>query len=141
MYISYGEYLSLGGVELDDTTFGEYEFQAETVINYVTFDRLLNEEVIPMPVKRVITMIIKRLKRKDDSLNMGASTTGVTSGVAYDIKSQSNDGVSVTYQSMPAELLCELCDKDIQYLVKKYLSSCRTADGRSLLYRGLYPGE
>ena len=42
MYLTYAEYTNMGGT-LSETTFNDYEFRAEALINYATFNRLAND--------------------------------------------------------------------------------------------------
>ena len=93
-----------------------------------------------------------RLKYLEESL-IGASLgdTGQavgTSGIAWTkeagITQESNDGVSVSYNTLSAgELLAYLNGQKTKGdLVRQYLESIVINDlGRRILYRGVYPGE
>lgn len=140
MYLTYDEYCAFGGT-LEDPAFAQFEFEAEAIVDYVTFNRLVNEEEIPDKVKQLIFYIIGIAQKKGDSMSLGG-IVGMTpsSGGRY-VTSQSNDGVSISYNGMPAAELYALCDKDIQASINTYLHGIRNSLGRKLLYRGLYPGE
>jgi len=138
MYLTYEEYKALGGT-LDETTFNDYEFRAEALVNYATFNRLAKDAVIPDKVKRVIKYIIDLVQKKADALSLGNSSDSA-SGTAY-ITSQSNDGVSVSYNGMASTDVFNLCDEEIQSAIQLYLYGVMNEAGRFLLYRGLYKGE
>ena len=57
------------------------------------------------------------------------------------ISSQSNDGVSVSYNVLSASEAYKLCEDEVGNTVKRYLNDVTNELGRKLLYRGLYPGE
>lgn len=138
MYLTYEEYKALGGT-LDETTFNDYEFRAEALVNYATFNRLAKDAVIPDKVKRVIKYIIDLVQKKADALSLGNSSDSA-SGTTY-ITSQSNDGVSVSYNGMASTDVFNLCDEEIQSAIQLYLYGVMNEAGRFLLYRGLYKGE
>ena len=80
------------------------------------------------------------LQKKAEALSLGGTTAKAESdGTA--IKSQSNDGVSITYNSMSSYELFKACETDALAAIDKYLNGVMNELGRKLLYRGLYPGE
>lgn len=137
MYLTYDEYTGYGGT-LDDATFSNLAFGAERTIDYATFNRLREESVIPEEVKRLMFVLINNAHKQEEALNLGSSQNG-TSG-KY-ITSQSNDGVSVTYNGMATLDLYTLCEKENSQLIQKYLAGVKDSKNRLLLYRGLYRGE
>lgn len=138
MYLTYDEYIGFGGT-LDDSTFNDLAFGAEVTINYATFNRLVGETVIPKAVKRLMAHLIEMAHKKADAMSLGhGSEDG--SGSKY-VTSQSNDGVSVSYNGMASTDLYALCEKDVQTSIKTYLYGLKNSKGYNLLYRGLYPGE
>lgn len=139
MYLTYEEYIEMGGT-LEEATFDDYEFRAEALVNYVTFNRLANDAVIPDKVKRVIKYIIDMVQKKADALSLGNGENSSESGSVY-ITSQSNDGVSVSYNGMASTDVFSLCDDEIQSAIQVYLYGVMNEAGRYLLYRGLYKGE
>lgn len=136
MYLTYDEYVGYGG-NLDSSTFGNFAFQAESIIDYITFNRLSDESDIPEKVKRLMVYIIDIAHKKEESLNLGQSADV---GTSY-IKSQSNDGVSVTYNGMQSVDVFESCEKEILQAIKQYLTGVKNSKNQLLLYRGLYRGE
>ena len=139
MYLSYAEYTEMGGT-LSETEFHDYEFRAEAIINYATFNRLTGDTNIPDKVKKLVKYIIDMVQKKADSLNLGKGANSSQSGNIY-ITSQSNDGVSASYNGMASTDVFSLCDDEIQSAVRLYLYGVMNEAGRYLLYRGLYTGE
>lgn len=153
-YLTYSDYREYGGT-LDETTFDEFEFEAETIINWYTFDRLKDDTEFPEAVKRCMMKLIQLAKLRADALVLGSQTTTVideTSGsvttitTSAAIASQSNDGVSVRYNTVSAsEIFNSLSSKDagneIEGIVQRYLQGVVNSLGRKVLYRGLYPDE
>jgi hypothetical protein len=140
MYLTFEEYQQNGGT-LSATTFNNFEFEAEALINYRTFNRLKNVEVIPDEVKRLTRYLIDLAQKKADSLSLGNAGDTTTSNAGSYIKSQSNDGVSITYGGMSSTDLYRVCSAEANQAIDRYLVDVTDALGRKLLYRGLYPGE
>ena len=153
MYLSYADYQNMGGT-LDETTFNEFEFEAECIVNWYTFNRLKNEVEYPAELSRCMFALIKLAKLKADAMLMGAQTTTVIDGEGHStttvlsptIQSQSNDGVSTSYNTVSAsEVFGNLSAMkrggEIENLVQLYLNGVVNSLGHKLLYRGLYPDE
>jgi hypothetical protein len=136
MYLTYDEYFSMGGT-LDEINFTRLEFQAEAQINYATFGRLKNDKVIPEEVKRLTLYLIDLMEKKAAALSLGKGSTGTEAHIT----SQSNDGVSISYNGMAPSDLIELGRVDSINAIKSYLEGVTNEAGHKLLYRGLYPGE
>ena len=134
MYLTYPDYTSYGGA-LDERTFLQYLFSAEAYLNYVTFGRLKKDKVIPEEVKICLFTMISLMDIRNTSI------TGLNADGSASIRSQSNDGVSITYNTMDANVLLESCKKELRQAVKEYLDGVKNEAGRLLLYRGLYEGE
>jgi hypothetical protein len=140
MYLTYEEYAKNGGT-LDATTFENFEFEAATIINYRTFNRLKGIVEVPEEVKRLTKYLIDLAQKKADSLSLGNAGDTTTSNAGSYIKSQSNDGVSITYGGMSSVDLYKMCEVDALKAIDRYLVDVTDALGRKVLYRGLYPGE
>ena len=139
MYLTYAEYQEMGGT-LDEATFNDYEFEAEALINWYTFNRLKNDTTFPTEVKRLMKYLISLAQQKANLLGASGSGSAVdTNGAA--IASQSNDGVSISYNVLSASQLMESFNGSEDETIKKYLQGVTNEAGRKLLYRGLYPGE
>ena len=140
MYLTYDEYTEMGGT-LDETAFIDLEYEARTYIDWVTFNRLWGEEKIPDRVKECEYHILKLIQNKLEALTPLAGSDSDLEGVEKTISSQSNDGVSISYNVLSAKDIIESSDKELQKLVTRYLQGIRNSLGYKLLYRGIYPGE
>lgn len=141
MYLTYDEYLAFGGT-LDETAFDNLEFEARTVIDWWTYNRLQNEEEYPEAVKRCMYKLITIIAMKQQAqLLDGTNTSNINTAVNAGIIQQSNDGVSTTYNVMSAGEVIAQSDETIKATVRMYLQNVRNSLGRKVLYRGLYPGE
>nr|DAG18787.1 MAG TPA: Head Tail Connector Protein [Caudoviricetes sp.] len=140
MYLTYDEYKKFGGT-LEESTFTDFEIRAEMKVNYYTFNRLINDTKIPSNVKRLMYILIDLLQKQDEALSLGQNVGSSSDTSALYIKSQSNDGVSTTYNSMDSNNVFAMCDQKIKSNIETYLQGVMNEAGRKLLYRGLYPGE
>lgn len=138
MYLSYAEYQAMGGT-LDEATFDDYSFEAEAKINWYTFNRLKKDTTFPEEVKRCEYRLIKLLQDMAKATADGADTDGT--GLVAGIASQSNDGVSVSYNTLSAKDMLETAEAQIQKTIDQYLSYVTNELGKKLLYRGMYPDE
>lgn len=152
MYLTYAEYQSMGGT-LDEATFADFEFEAECLVNWFTFNRLKTETTYPEELPRCMYALIKLAKLKADAMTLGSQTTSVTEGGVTTtvtsnatIASQSNDGVSISYNSVSASEVFNKLNamqkgSEFETTVQLYLNGVKDSLGRKLLYRGLYPNE
>lgn len=148
MYLSYPEYEEYGGT-LDEATFRDLEFDAETEINWYTFNRLKRDEwksiLETEELKRCVYQLI-RLKQMETEL-LASSAGGAGWGIGWTkeagITQESNDGVTTKYNTVSAGDLMAYFNggKTKADLVNKYLNGVLNELGRSILYRGVYPGE
>lgn len=139
MYLSYDEYTNYGGT-LDETTYNEFAFEAEAIVDFYTFNRLKNDTDICEPVKRLIFALIDIAKKKEATLALGVSSSSTAANDVY-ITRQANDGVDTTYNSMSASNLYQLCKQETSRTIQRYLANVVNQAGHKVLYRGLYPGE
>ncbi len=148
MYLTYSEYMDLGG-QLDETSFTDLEYDAESTINWYTFNRLFKDEwkfALETPqLKRCMYQLIK-LKQLEDALIMtgvGGALGGVGWSKEAGIVKESNDGVTTEYNLLSSGDLLAYANgtKPKKELIDRYLGSIINDLGRRLLYRGLYPGE
>ena len=138
MYLTYAEYKTMGGT-LDEATFNDLEFEAEALVNWYTFNRLKEDTSFPSEVKRLMKYLIDLAEKKANLLGASSSASLESSGAA--IASQSNDGVSISYNVLNAAQLMESLKGQEDGAINKYLQGVMNEAGRKLLYRGLYPGE
>lgn len=139
MYLTYEEYQNMGGT-LDSTSYENFEFEAEALINWYTFNRLKNDVTFPEAVKRLMKYLIDLAQERAQLLTAGGSGDSENSTGAA-IASQSNDGVSVSYNVMSAAQIMESLKGQESGAIQRYLQDVVNEAGRKLLYRGLYPGE
>lgn len=141
MYLTFTEYQNMGGT-LDETTFNEFEFEAEAIINWYTFNRLKKDTEYPAELGRCMFALIKMAQEKQAALVPGESVSGESvEGVGVTIASRSNDGVSISYNVMNAHDLFDTLKKEMEQTIKMYLNGVVNELGRKVLYKGFYPGE
>ena len=138
MYLTFAEYQSMGGT-LEETAFVNFEFEAESTINWYTFNRLANETEVSQNVKRLMFRLIDiaQLNHKAQALGQDAQTGTVNGAIA----SQSNDGFSTSYNVLSAASAIEVSASETKRLVNYYLRAEVNSLGQKLLYRGVYPNE
>ena len=139
MYLLYSEYVNMGGI-LEETLFNELEFEAETKVDWYTFNRLQKETQYPERLKRCMYALIKILYEVQQASLLGDDGSG-DSSITAAVASQSNDGVSISYNVLNAKDVVEQSDKKIESAIQQYLQGVMNSLGQKLLYRGLYPGE
>ena len=140
MYLTYEAYTNMGGT-LDETTFNEYEFTAESLIDWYTFNRLQKETEYPDKLSRLMYELIKYIQMREDALNNNITDSegNIKTG---GITRQSNDGVTTEFNITSAAYLTEyFSDKKLGDMIKKCLNGVKNSLGQKLLYRGIYPGE
>ena len=141
MYLTFDEYTIMGGT-LPETDFNFLAFDADTFIDWYTFNRLhdLTPDDIPERVKQCEFFLIKLIQAKMDLLTpQSASGNGINANAQ--IMSMSNDGVSTEYSVLHADEIYHNSKTEIDEAIKRYLNGVKDSLGRKLLYRGLYPGE
>ena len=139
MYLTYEEYQNMGGT-LDSTTFNDCEMEAETIVDWYTFNRLKNDTTYPEELKKCMYLLIKYINMQSQlsGIPMGGSNDRLVGG---SITSQSNDGVSVSYNVLSAQELKADTDSKIKQIIQSTLQTATNELGKKLLYRGLYPDE
>lgn len=124
-YLTFEEYQSYGG-QLDEPTFNREELKAQQKIDFITNNRLVNDTVIPEPVKIAIYEVMLLFKEKENYENPESqNVTGF-----------SNDGVSVTFENQSVKEYQESFDNRLSAKVKELLFGVSNEAGISLLYRG-----
>ena len=139
MYLTYAEYKAMGG-KLDEITFNDYEFEAEAKVNWYTFNRLKNDTVFPEEVKRCVYRLIKLIEDMNKASTIdgtGENSAGMVAGIA----SQSNDGVSISYNTLSAKDMLENAQAQVEATINQYLTYVTNELGKKVLYRGMYPDE
>ena len=136
MYLTYEEYQQMGGT-LDETAFNDLEFEAECVINYYTFNRLKKETSWGKEVKLCMMYLIKNIQIGRNALDGSASNDTSAKSIA----SQSNDGVSISYNVLSQADIVDEAKKQQETTIHRYLNGVVNSLGQLVLYRGLYPNE
>lgn len=77
----------------------------------------------------------------EPGLEQLAEIASVQKRVSATISSQSNDGVSISYNVMSARDAVEQLKEQISSTIRRYLEYVKNSKGRKVLYRGVYPGE
>jgi len=140
MYLTYDEYIQMGGEALEDTAYENLEFEARTQIDWWTFGRLKNETVQQEAVKRCMYKLIELLDKQQKVLMVDAvdEDGNIKAGL---MAHQSNDGVSSTYNVITGNMAVRVLKSQLDNTIKMYLQDVRDSLGRKVLYRGLYPNE
>ena len=128
-YLSYAEYIALGGSAMAEMPFNLLEFEARRQINIKTFNRLKDSENIPQEVKLCEYNLINNIKSFIDSTNSAISTGN--------IKSENTDGYSVSY--INAEDISNIVkskNDEIGDIISTYLLNV-IYNGEHLMYRGV----
>ncbi len=139
MYLTYDEYINMGGAEMEETAFQQIEFEARSIVDWWTFNRLQNQEEYPEAVKRCIFRLIQLINDRQKAMVVDSQTAdgSVKAGIA----SESNDGVSTSYNTLSAKDATDTLQKEIESTVRMYLTGVKNSLGYLLLYRGVYPNE
>lgn len=140
MYLSYTEYQNMGGT-LDETAFNDLAIEAESVIDWYTFNRLQKDTNYPEKLKQCMYKLIKMAQERQAAMSAGESSGDNTTETSAAIASRSNDGVSISYNVVSASEIFDKLKDEMGDTVKRYLNGVVNELGRKVLYRGLYPGE
>ena len=137
MYLTYVRYKGLGG-ELDETAFNEFEYEAENLVNHYTFNRLKKETEYPPELEKVMFSLIKIASFRQQAVGNSTNEDGTVNAL---ISSQSNDGVSISWNVMSASDVYEILKEKPVTIIRQGLDGVRDSLGHRLLYRGIYPDE
>lgn len=137
MFLTYAEYQAYGGTIDVQSTFNQLEFEAECMINYVTFNRLKNTTTFSENVKRCTFALISALQ----NMQAASSAGGLGSETSAAVASESNDGFSVSYNVTTADRVYDIAKEQVEGIIQKYLAYETDSLGRRLTYRGIYEDE
>ena len=140
MYLTFDEYQEFGGT-LEETAFDSLAFEAKTIIDWWTYDRLQNESEYSEAVKRCMYKLIDILSLRKQAQTLDNQIDDDGNVKKSGIMQESNDGVSTTYNLLSASEAIDMADEEFKTTIRMYLSNVRNSLGRKVLYRGLYPGE
>ena len=139
MYLTYDEYINMGGAEIAEAAFQQIEFEARSVIDWWTFNRLQKEESYPEAVKRCMFRLIQLITDKQKAMIVDAQSSDGT--IKAGIASESNDGVSTSYNTLSAKEAVDTMQKEVEETIRMFLTGVRNSLGHKVLYRGVYPDE
>lgn len=142
MYLTFSEYAAYGGT-LDETTFNDLEFEASAQVDWYTFGRLkkMDSSEYPESLKRCMYKLIQLLQAQGEVDGTGTPSSSSSSAGGVGVASQSNDGVSISYNILSAQSVVENVKAQSQKVINQYLSNVKDSLGRKVLYRGVYPDE
>ena len=140
MYLTYEDFISMGGTDLEETAYQQLEFEARAIIDWWTFNRLQKESEYPEAVKRCLFKLISLLADKQKAMVVDTASSENES-IKAGIASESNDGVSTSYNVLSAREAVDTLQRELEYTIKLYLTGVKNSLGRYLLYRGIYPNE
>lgn len=140
MYLSFDDYTDMGGTLEDEVAFEQFEFEARSIIDWWTFNRLQNEESYPEAVKRCMFRLIKLLQDKEIAMSPITDSSSDSTTQAGIIR-ESNDDVSAEYNTLSAKQSMDAVRTETKTLVSRYLQGVRNSLGHKVLYRGVYPDE
>lgn len=150
MYLTMSNYANYGRMllsEVKDSSFApiykSYERAAESVLNWYTFNRLKGDiDNLTTDDKESVfscmAELIDLIAIKQQASTLGNNLDG--SGNAAVI-SQSNDGVSVSFNALNASQIVENYSNETRQTITFYLSDVKNSKGQKVLYKGLYAGE
>lgn len=151
MYISYSAYCDLNPeTTITESEFGKYSFESENLIDWYTYNRLRNDfpktaeeyDAITdkddeyVAVQRCMAYLIGLMAQKEKANTLGVDTTN-----SAPIASQSNDGLSTSYNVVSAQQVLDNNKTEAKNVIMQSLSGIKNKAGYKVLYRGLYAGE
>lgn len=127
-YLTYEEYVNLGGSPFGEMPFNILEFEARRQIDIRTQNRLKNVSVIPDEVKMCTYKLINSINNYSNNENNASSNN---------IANESIDGYSVSYIS-PSEITSILKSKhsEIDDIIFTYLTNV-IVNNEHLVYLGV----
>lgn len=120
MYITYEEYKALGG-NAEEPLFNRMELQARLSVDKATYHSLKELETLP----ENLTSLMFELISLDEKNNVFSNS--------LQAKSESNNGISVTYDTISSEDL----ESEKGRLIRVYLDGVTGIDGNSIFYAGV----
>lgn len=140
MYLTYEQYKTMGGT-MEEPPFNDLEFEAESIVNWYTFNRLVKETEYPQNLTKLMFRLIQIGYLRQQAFAVGRSGDDVSVISNGAISSQSNDGYSTQFNVLQASDALKVSDNEIKSLIKFYLQGVTNSLGHKLLYRGVYPDE
>lgn len=130
-YLTYSDYIALGGSQMDTTPFNLLEFEARRKIDENTFNRLknLSYEEIPQEVKLCEYNLINSLKAYQQSISQSA--------INGHLKSENTDGYSVSYgTASDISTIVQSKNDELEDVIRTYLLGV-VVNGEHIMYCGV----
>lgn len=127
MYLTYNEYLGMGG-SVDENAFARLEAKARAHLDRITFGRLVNAEALPDSVKYCMFDLLNAASADESA---GAIAAG------REIAAMGNDGVSVTFASGATGNAAKTVSARYAAIVRTWLAHETDSHGIPLLYSGV----
>ncbi len=111
-YLTYSEYIALGGTAIGEMPFNLLEFEARRQIDVRTQERLKDSEEIPQEVKICEYALINALQ----------TYASASSSASKNVASENTDGYSISY--VTADKISELVkskNKEVDDIIRVYL--------------------
>jgi hypothetical protein len=124
-YITFDEYIALGGRQVPEDEFARWERKARRQLDYYTFNRVQSLTRIPAEVKEVLVEYIDKMYSKDVSGGSYSSASTYSNGVesftfSENASSQfSNELCKVAIDWLPTWLTA----RSVNFNVENYLQS------------------
>lgn len=135
MYLTYDEFKEMGGT-LENAKFRDLEREARLLVDEITFNRFRQDTEYPTELKECMYMLIRKQQTLDE-----LTTESTTPDAEAQITSQSNDGVSISYNVLSASDVYENTRAEMLSTIRAYLYGVRNQQGQRVTYRGIYPNE
>ena len=126
-YLTYTEYINLGGSEIGEMPFNLLEFESRRKIDVRTQNRLKNVDEIPQEVKLCDYKLI-------NSINSYLKTTETSNG---NIASENTDGYSISY--ITADRISEVVkskNEELDDIIRTYLLGV-VVNNEHIMYLGV----
>lgn len=123
-YLTYEDYKELGGT-LSEDAFSKYERKAQRYLDYLTFDRCKQLDIIPNEVREVLVEFIGMLVTMDTQKAAGDTITQYSNGVesfTYSFKTEEDmkkEMSNVAVSWLPDYLTTRV----VNFNVREYLQS------------------
>lgn len=124
-YLTYAEYLALGGSAIGEMPFNLLEFEARQNVDKYTFGRLKELETQNQEVKLCIFKLINLLNSYNSYETQNKA-----------VSSENIDGYSISYGTPTTDFM-KAKNSEIEGVVREYLIDCKLEDGTPYMYCGV----
>ena len=85
--------------------------------------------------------LVSLINDKQKAMMVDAVSSTTNTVIQAGIASESNDGVSTSYNTLSAKEAVDTLQKEFSDTIQMYLTGVKNSLGHKLLYRGVYPDE